>query len=96
MKTQITMRSFYLEGEIEGGVLTVLKSEGDMSIKGYLTTKEASDALGVSKRRIREFLADGRLTGRKIGNVWLIDSETVDRMKSTPRPEGWRKGKPRK
>lgn len=96
MKTQITMRSFYLEGEIEDGVLTVLKSEGDMSIEGYYTTAEAAEFLGVSAARIRQLIGDHTLSSRKIGNTWLIPVSEVESYKQNRPKAGWPKGKNRK
>lgn len=40
--------------------------------KKYYSTKEAAKKLGISERRVRKLLAEGRIEGAKLGNVWLI------------------------
>ena len=38
----------------------------------YYSTKEAAEKLGISDRRVRKLLAEGRIEGVKLGNFWLI------------------------
>lgn len=38
----------------------------------YYSTKETAEKLGISERRVRKLLAEGRIEGAKLGNVWLI------------------------
>jgi len=38
------------------------------------TVKEASIKLGISERRIRKLLAEGRLKGRRLPNEWFVFS----------------------
>jgi len=38
----------------------------------YYSTKEAAKKLGISARRVRKLLAEGRIQGVKIGSAWLI------------------------
>jgi len=40
----------------------------------------AAAALGVSERRVRQLVAGGLLTGRKVGGKWLIDRDDVARL----------------
>ena len=42
-----------------------------------LTLAEVSDALGVSTRSIRRFIADGRLKAHRIGHVVRVDPSDV-------------------
>lgn len=48
----------------------------------YYSTKEAAAKLGISTRRVRKLLQQGRIPGVKFGTVWLIY-----------KPEYTRKGK---
>jgi excisionase family DNA binding protein len=38
----------------------------------FVDTKKAAAFLGCSTRRIRTLLAQGRITGEKVGTEWLI------------------------
>lgn len=38
----------------------------------YYSTKEAAAQLGISDRRVRKLLAEGRIEGVKLGNVWVV------------------------
>ncbi len=43
-----------------------------MSLKGFLTTKEVAEKLGVSVGRVQQFIAEGRLPATKIGQTNLV------------------------
>jgi len=62
----------------------------------YMTTVQASTYLGISPTRIAKLIRDGRLKAEKAGNTWLILKTDVEEFSRVPRPEGWKKGKPRK
>jgi len=36
------------------------------------STKEAARILGISDRRVRKLLSEGRIKGRKLGGTWVI------------------------
>ena len=36
------------------------------------SVKEASAELGISKRRIRQLLAQGRIEGKRLGRDWVV------------------------
>ncbi|MQA34899.1 helix-turn-helix domain-containing protein [Modestobacter roseus] len=42
---------------------------------------DAAAALGVAESRVRQLLQSGRLRGRKLGSIWLIDSGEIERAK---------------
>jgi excisionase family DNA binding protein len=65
-----------------------------------LTTVEAAERLGISQRRIRTLLAEGRLEGKKIGGEklsgkWAITRASIERYQRERRV--WtRRPRPRK
>lgn len=46
-------------------------------MKGFLTTQEAADRLGISRRRINDFINEGRLPAQKIGRDYLINEKDL-------------------
>jgi len=51
-----------------------------------ITTTAAAERLGVTRRRVLQYINEGRLRARKIGRDFLVDPESVDEFK--PRPIG--------
>ena len=47
---------------------------------------EAADELGVSPRRVRQMLADGIVSGQRVGRAWVIDRSALDELRDR-RPE---------
>lgn len=45
-----------------------------------MTTKQAAEKLGVSPGRVRQLVAEGRLTVRKIGRDNFIDKADLERF----------------
>lgn len=45
-----------------------------------LTTGEAATRLGVSERRIRSMIKDGRIRARKAGRDWRIDEPELEKV----------------
>lgn len=48
---------------------------------GLLTTKEASEKLGVSVRRVQAMINDGRLKAQKLGRDYVIDEKDLETVK---------------
>lgn len=52
----------------------------------YLTTEEAAKKWGITRRRVTDYLNEGRISGaEKKGSMWLIPSDTkkpIDPRKS--------------
>ncbi len=48
------------------------------------SVKEAAEAMGISERRVRKLLAEGRIKGRKHGRDWLITSLSYQRKRNYP------------
>ena len=42
-----------------------------------LTTQEVAEQLGVSRRRVQQFINEGRLPAEKKGRDWLIKDEDL-------------------
>ncbi|MFI9453533.1 type IV toxin-antitoxin system AbiEi family antitoxin [Amycolatopsis sp. NPDC052450] len=42
----------------------------------------AAERLGVNTSRVRSLLSSGRLAGRRVGSVWLVDSSDVERRRA--------------
>lgn len=52
----------------------------------HLTLQEASDAFGVSRRTLWRWIADGRLTARRVGRRVYIARSEVRRLRDSPAP----------
>jgi excisionase family DNA binding protein len=50
-----------------------------------ITTSEAAEILGVTPARVRQFVLDGRLIGRKFGRDLLLDELEVRKFAAKPR-----------
>ncbi|MGX5872944.1 helix-turn-helix domain-containing protein, partial [Burkholderia gladioli] len=48
--------------------------------KGWLTTREAAQRLGLSGVRVAQLAADGSLSGKHVGWRWYIEPEAVVRL----------------
>ena len=56
-------------------------------MKGYLTTKQASETYGLSDAHIRRLLESGKVKGEKIGRDWVIRPNALDKyMAHRPKP----------
>ena len=51
-----------------------------------LTTEQAARELGVSTRRVRQYIEEGRLKAKKAGRDYLISSRSLAAFK--PQPSG--------
>jgi excisionase family DNA binding protein len=49
---------------------------------------EAAGRLGVDSSRVRQLLREGRLAGRRVGSVWLVDADEVARRAARRRSAG--------
>jgi excisionase family DNA binding protein len=47
----------------------------------YYSTGETAEKLGISERRVRKLLAEGRIEGAKLGNIWLVIKPTYTRKR---------------
>jgi len=53
-----------------------------------LSTVEAADRLGISERRVRVLIEEGRLPAQKIGRQWIIRPDDLERDEVTKRRPG--------
>jgi excisionase family DNA binding protein len=47
-----------------------------------ISTKEAARIIGVSQRRVQQFVTQGRLQAQKIGGVWLVNPDGLDKVRN--------------
>lgn len=60
-----------------------------MSTPRFMPVADAAEALGVSGRRIRQLLEEGRVRGaEKISGVWLVPTDRDGNPRITLRPPG--------
>ncbi len=52
------------------------------------SVKEASAELGISERRIRQLLAQGRIEGKRLGRDWVVLSLDYKRKRKPKRGAG--------
>jgi excisionase family DNA binding protein len=57
-------------------------------LKGYLSAAEVAEELGLTSRRVRQFIKEKRLTAVKVGNMWMVTRESVAAFKGKPRKSG--------
>ncbi len=62
-----------------------------------MTTSEAARLLGISQRRVRQIIAEGKLSAEPVhSHLVLVRRADVEAFAAMPRKIGWPKGKPRK
>lgn len=61
-------------------------------MKGFLTTKEAGDRLGVSARRVVAMIKAGSLPAESIGRIHLIKESDLSRVKDRKPGRPFKKG----
>lgn len=53
-----------------------------------LTTQQAADALGISRRRVRQLIEAGTLRATLVGRDYVIDRTNLDAFAARRRPAG--------
>ena len=53
-----------------------------------LTTQEAADRLGYNVKHLYRLLNSGKVRGQRVGHIWLIDPQEVERIKALRGPGG--------
>src|SRR5260370_9676218 len=54
------------------------------NLPGYVSIKEAADLLGVSDKRVYQYVRAGRLPAQRIGHILTLPLEEVKRFKPSP------------
>jgi excisionase family DNA binding protein len=62
-------------------------------LKGFLTTKEAGERVGMHHANVRRLLESGKVKGTKVGRDWVVDAESLDQYAAT---QGWYRARRRK
>lgn len=51
---------------------------------GFLSIKEAAKQLGLSTKRVYQFVQSGRLPAERVGPIWIISAKEVKQFKPGP------------
>jgi excisionase family DNA binding protein len=54
------------------------------NLPGYISIKEAADLLGVSDKRVYQYVRAGRLPAQRVGHILILPIEAVRRFKPSP------------
>src|SRR6266567_9231672 len=54
------------------------------NLPGYVSIKQAADILGVSDKRVYQYVRAGRLPAQRVGHILIIPVEAVSRFKPGP------------
>jgi excisionase family DNA binding protein len=54
------------------------------NLPGYVSIREAADLLGVSDKRVYQYVRAGRLPARRVGNILILPVEEVRQFKPSP------------
>src|SRR5712691_3470128 len=54
------------------------------SLPGYISIKEAADLLGVSDKRVYQYVRAGRLPAQRVGHILILPIEAVTQFKPSP------------
>lgn len=66
--------------------LEFISERGIFLRMGTIGTGEAAKQLGVSPRRIVQFIEQGRLKAHQIGRTWVIDERSLRSVEDRPGP----------
>ena len=53
-------------------------------LPGYVSIKEAAEMLGLSDKRVYQYVRAGRLPARRVGNILILPIEEVRQFKPSP------------
>src|SRR5581483_5869490 len=54
------------------------------NLPGYVSIKEAAEILGVSDKRVYQYVMSGRLPAQRVGHILILPTEDVKRFKPGP------------
>jgi excisionase family DNA binding protein len=64
------------------------KTKEDEEESEPISTTEAAERLGVSRKRVNQFIDQGRLPAKRIGKVWIIDPKDLSLVENRPKKAG--------
>ncbi len=73
----LAARAFQRASAGGSAVVPAVDYVADSGVTDWVTSVEAARMIGVSERRVRQLLADGRLAGRLAGGRWQVDRASV-------------------
>jgi len=59
-----------------------------MKVVNMYSVREAAEKLGISDRRVRVLLNEGRIEGKKLGHDWVVLSLDYKRKRKVKRKKG--------
>jgi excisionase family DNA binding protein len=69
-----------------GGMMDTLSIKNDMvNLVGYCTAEEAAKKLGFHIVHVRKMIREGDLTGKKVGQMWFVQEESIAEYKEKTR-----------
>ncbi len=54
------------------------------NLPGYVSIKQAADILGVSDKRVYQYVRAGRLPAQRVGHILILPIEEVEQFKPSP------------
>src|SRR2546428_7450212 len=54
------------------------------NLPGYVSIKQAADILGVSDKRVYQYIRAGRLPAQRVGHILILPTEAVRQFKPSP------------
>lgn len=69
-------------------IIDEVKLRSEVQLAGLIDCEEAADLLQVSGRRVRQFLAEGRIKGVKVGRTWLMKKSEIIEFATLERKPG--------
>lgn len=54
------------------------------NLPGYVSIKEAADILGVSDKRVYQYVRAGRLSAQRVGHILILPTEEVKNFRPSP------------
>ncbi len=67
-----------------------------LDLSAYVSVPQAAEELSVHPETVRRLLRQGTLSGSKVGTLWFIAKEDLDRFKTTYDPRTGPKRQARK
>jgi excisionase family DNA binding protein len=63
---------------------SMIESNDIPNLPGYVSIKEAADMLGVSDKRVYQYVRTGRLSAQRVGHILILPTEEINKFKPSP------------